>query len=264
MEETMKIINLDLNSAVLRGTKQDAIKCLKECFEVLEASKKMADSLRDWNPESGESQEEHTAMQLINAEILLEKLNTPAIDLYHDGSLSKFPALFDRLEVFQGIKEQLLPILDTIVDAYIDLTEEEKIAVQQLSEKILEQLSFFVFYEFNFNETSYSLKNNQELEVNEVVLDYLGKEGLKLEKKLIFILDIFIHYRPTIPSFDFSDEEIDMFYYYVGVLAHTILDNIDEIEPEIVRKLAHGEIEPEDVIAKLYSSGEVKQLDLFN
>lgn len=259
----MKIISLDLNTAVLRGEKQDALKCIKECFGVLEAANTMVLSLKPWDGTSEDSAESYAAKQLINAEELLARLSTPAIDMYHDGGLSKTPVLYERLEVFQAARDQLYDILDDIITAYVDLTEEEIIAVSELSIKVLEQLSFFVFFEFNFDVTAYSIQQSMELEVNEIVLEYTGKEGLDLDKKILFLLDLYRLYRPTIPSFDFTEEEIDMFYYHTGVLTMSVLDNIDAIDPEVVKKLAYGEISPEEVISNLFPDREVNKLDLF-
>lgn len=264
----IEVLDLKLNSGVSRGSLQDACRCIKESFAVLGAANRMVESLRNWDETSNISQDVWANMQLINAETLLAVLDAPAIDAYHDYSLSRTPALFDRLTVFQVLRDQLVVILTEIVDAYQDMTDEEQVAVLELSKKILEQLSFFLFYEFNFDETSFCVQKQERLKVNAAVREYIGKEGLDLEERVLFMLSLYVQYRPTIPSFDFSDEEIDMFYYHVGVLAHDLLDNIDELNPELVRQLARGEIAPEDVVASLLAEPtqptSVNKLNKFN
>lgn len=260
----MKVINLDMNTTVLRGSKQDAYKCVKESFAVLEAANLMVESLKDWKQSSNLTKEAYSGIQLMNAETLLSVLSTPAIDMYREGSLSKTPALFDRLSIFQVVRDQLVEILGDVVDAFVDLTDEEVMAIRELSVKILEQLSFFLFYEFNLDVTSVCIQKEEELEVNEAILEYVGKEGLNLEQKVLFMLELYIRYRPTIPSFDFTEEQIDMFYYHTGVVAHTILDNIDALEPNIVLKLASGEISPEEVVASISQVKGASKLDIFS
>jgi len=260
----MKVINLEMSSSVMRGSKHDAYKCLRECFSVLQAANAMVESLRDWSETTNVSTQVYLDIQLQNAEHLLECLETPAIDAYQCGCFSRMPTLNTRLPIFQVLRDQLVVILDDIVDAYIDMTDKEREAVSELSKKILEQLSFFTFYEFSFDATTYSLKEDTELEVNEVVLEYVGRDSYDLTQKVMFMLQLYIQYRPTIPSFDFTDEEIDMFYYYAGVFSHTLLDNIDDLDVEVARKIAHGELDPEEVIAQMFPQEDVKRLAVFD
>ena len=260
----MKIIDLNMNSDVLRGSKDDAYKCIKESFAILEAANAMVQSLIDWEETFNLTRDVYSSIQVVNAEKLLYASSTPAIDMYRMAGLSKVPALSTRLSVYMEVRDQLTDILDNIVDAYIELNNEEKKAVKQLSIKIMEQLSFFLFYEFNLDITSSCLQNNQELEVNEAIKDYVGRESLNLYQKILFLLEIYIKYRPSIPSFDLTDDEIDNFYFHTGVFAHQILDDIDDFDSDVVRKLASGELSPEEVIEQLTSEREVEHLDLFS
>ncbi|GHU59936.1 hypothetical protein AGMMS49975_28190 [Clostridia bacterium] len=248
----MKIINLDLNSSVLKGNKEDAYECVRESFAVLEAANAVVESLKDWDATSNVSAETVSAVQLDNCEGLLNVLTTEGIDNYNTGRLSKVEALADRLPVVQCLRDQLVPILNGVVEAYVDLTDEEKTAVKELSIAILEQLSFFLYYEFAFDITTKSINENSEIEVHETVYDYVGRGSFSLEEKIRFMLEISIKYRPIIPSFDFTEEEIDNFYLNTGFSAYEILENIDDIDPKLVKQLAYGEITPEEVLDKLH------------
>ncbi len=250
----MKMINLNLNTAVLTGTKEDAVRCCKECFDVLKAAKDIVDALKP--PEKSADMELYSDLQIVGCENLLDSLDTPAIDLYLLAGLSRIAVLYDRLRIFQSVREQLKPVLEQIVMAYVELTEEEKETVQSLSVSLLEQLSFFVYYEFTFDQTLHSIQDDREWEVNEAILEYAGKESLDLKQVITFLLEIYQEYRPTIPSFDFTEEELDGFYYYTGTCAMSLLDNIDMLEPKIAHQLARGEISPEEVLRRIQEERE--------
>lgn len=259
----MKIIDMELNSSVLRGEKQDAYSCLREGIVVLKAANVLVESLRDWDSTSNVNKAAYSDMQLVNCENLFDSILTPGIDTYKMASLSKTPVLYERLAIFQYIRDQLYPILEQIVLAYVDLSEDEKTAVKELSLKILEQLSFFVFYEFNFDSTAISIQEKREVEVNDIVQEYVGRESICLEEIVLFMMELYQKYRPTIPSFDFSEEEQDLFYFQTGIYAHSLLENIDALDPDVVRMIIYEEISPEEVLRKLLPQKEVRPIDLF-
>lgn len=259
----MKIINLELNSSVLKGSKQDAYNCLRESLHILKSAHKLAVSLKSWDNSSNVDEEVYSSTQLINCEELIPLLNTPGIDLFRMAGLSKISVLYDRLVIFQNIRDKLLPILDSVTIAYITLSEEERDIIKKYTIEILKQLSFFVFFEFNFDVMSLSVQEERELEVNEVVFDYCGQNGISKEKLLLFMTEIYIQYRPVIPSFDFTEEEQDMFYYRAGLCAYSIIENMDDLNPQIVRQIIDGTIAPEDVVKRILSQNEVKELATF-
>jgi hypothetical protein len=259
----MKIINLELNSSVLRGSKQDAYNCLKESLHILKLSHRLVISLKSWDSSSNIDEEVYTSSQLINCEELLPYLNTPGIDLFKLAGLSKVPVLYDRLVRFQFFRDKLVPILDSVTLAYITLSAEERDIIKKYTVEILKQLSFFIFFEFNFDAMSLSVQEERELEINEVVLDYCGQSGISKDKLLLFMTEIYMQYRPVIPSFDFSDEEKDMFYYRAGLCAYSIIENMDDLDPQIVRQIIDGTVSPEEVVRKILSQNEVKELDVF-
>lgn len=259
----MKIINLDLNSSVLRGSKQDAYNCLKESLAILKSAHKLAISLKSWDSSSNIEEEVYSSSQLINCEELLPHLNTPGIDLFKLAGLSKIPVLYDRLVRFQNFRDKLVSILDDVTLAYVTLSAEEREIIKKYTVEILQQLSFFVFFQFNFDVMSLSVQEERELEINEVVLDYCGQNGVSKDKILLFMTEMYIQYRPIIPSFDFSEEDKDMFYLRAGLCAYSIIENMDDLNPNVVRQIIDGIVTPEEVVKQILSQNEVKELDIF-
>ncbi len=259
----MNIINLNLNSAVLRGSKQDAYNCFSEALHILKLAHKLVLSLKSWDSSSNIDEEVYSSSQLINCEELLPYLNTPGIDLFKLAGLSKIPVLYDRLVRFQSFRDKLVPILDSVTLAYVTLSVEERDIIKSYATEILKQLSFFVFFEFNFDAMSLSVQEERELEINEVVLDYCGQNGISKDKLLLFMTEIYMQYRPVIPSFDFSEEEKDMFYYRAGLCAYSIIENMDDLDPMVVKQIIDGTVAPEDVVKQILSQNEVKTLDIF-
>jgi hypothetical protein len=193
--------------------------------------------------------------QLNACETLWNCLDTPGILGYERFSLSSAPVFRERLTAYMAIRESMRPILDEVVAAYATLPEDHRTQILTGTKAILVQLSFFIFYEFNFDQTLNTIENNGAVALNEAVLAYIREFSLDLQKVIEVVCAVHYEYRPTIPSFDFSDEELDNFYYNVGSALFEMLDDIDQLPVDMAKKLAYGEISPEEAIVALRSDG---------
>ena len=260
----MQIINLDLNTAVLVGGMPEAYNCIKECFDTLASVNTLLESMDTWDPSVCPDEEVWESTQILNCESTLSALNTPGIDTYKLGALSKFPILFERLEHFQFYRLQLSDYLEPIVDAFISLSDEEKETIKELCTKILSQLSYFTFFEFRFDVLAVAEQNNTEQMVYEAIDYYCGKDGKEVMYLLDFILDMYNKYKITLPSTVLDDDTIDKFYYITGMYSYHILDHLDSLDLQVIKDIANEVVSVEDVVAKLNPDrGEVMKLDLF-
>ena len=263
----MKIIGLNLNDRVLVGGLSEAHACLEDCINVLRKTKILADSLRDWEQTSNIEETVWNDLQLINCEELLRVLPTPGIDTFKLGGLSRHGILYDRLVHFQFFRREIRPVLDEIVDAYIPLSDLERDQLVVLTQRILEHLSYFTYFEFNFDRTLQSIVEESEISINEAVSSYCGKTHEEPEAVTFFAAELFGIYRPSFPSLDLDEDTIDNFYSIAGIYSYTMLENIDSLDIETIKGVASGELEVEDVVARFISRPSsnkgVKALDCF-
>jgi hypothetical protein len=243
-----------MNTRVLVGGVQEAVECFKDCLGCLERGKELFDSLRDFEAQSNASSEVVEAVQLDNCEKLFSVLKTPGIDAYKFGGLSKYPVLAERLEQFQFFRGQLIDILGIVLDAYIRLSDEEIEQIVFLVRKILEQLSYFVFFEYNFDLTLKSVVGDGELEINEAVENYCGRTKRKVEEVSGFVFDMFGQFRITLPSVELDDDTLDEFYNIAGLYSYPILENIDALDINVIRDIVDEKVSVEDVVSRITSS----------
>lgn len=162
-----------------------------------------------------------------------------------------------RLHSFSENVMEFYELSKEYTKPYIPLTEEQNKKLKSLCKSAIGNLSTFIYYEFELDDTLNQIKSGEEITVNINIYNYAKEQKWDLSKTIERLKASVIGYRPNLPIFEAYPELEDDFYDNVGSYVHDF-DILEEyLTLDDIVKVSTGSVDDlEKFIKKIEERGK--------
>lgn len=241
---------------------------VKECFESLNSLLKVdkyllpSDEFKVNFPEEFESEDDYQFDRLDNLEEFISKPQPTLLLVLGREYAGNTVPVGRRLNSFATDFINFYKDSEEYIKPYIPLTDEQVKHLKLLCKNAIGNLSTFIYYEFELDDTLTQIKSGEEITVNIDIYNYIQEQKWDLAKTIERLKASVESYRPNLPIFEAHPELEDDFYDKAGAYVHDF-DLVDALLTlDDVIKVATGAItDLEKFIKEVEGRGKIDGLE---
>jgi hypothetical protein len=231
------------NSNVARPDDDIIIDCFETTLHLVRELDKLFPLLRPYSESDGDFQQ-FSDEQLLACDSFVSDKNIQSLRDYETFRFTTQLLVANRLTAAVSMYNQLMESLNSIVDAFVPLTESEIESTRNSVEFLAGYLTYFLYYEFDFYETHMSLFGGKEIVVNSVVYRYCMKHGIDCEQLLTEVQTLMKKHRVSTLSIEESADIHQKFYEELGEYAELVESMRVKLTEDDIISVFSGVIEP--------------------
>lgn len=244
---------------------------VKECFtslnSLLKADKYLlpSEKFKVNFPEEFEDDEDYQYQRLDILEDFISKDQPTLLMVLGREYAGNTVSVGRRLNAFSSYIAKFYKDSKEYIKPYIPLTDEQVNHLKNLCKNAIGNLSTFIYYEFELDETLNQIKSGEEVTINIDIYNYIKEQKWDLTKTIERLKASVESYRPNLPIFEAHPELEDDFYDKVGSYVHDF-DLVDELLTlDDVIKVSTGAVDDlEKFIKEIEGRGKIEGLQKSN